>query len=148
MYKQSMGKYEVFHYIKRRINSVIVSTEISGLSMLPSGPIPLNPGELMGSERMAFLVSYLENEFDFVIFDTPPILPASDALLLAPQTSGVAIVIKAGLLRRNMNCRAVEYLRRTGANLLGVILNEVDIKREGYYKYYQKYYANYYSEIK
>ncbi|QTA79178.1 CobQ/CobB/MinD/ParA nucleotide binding domain-containing protein, DUF4388-containing [Desulfonema limicola] len=148
MYMQIMGKNEVFNYIKTRINSIIVSTEISGLFILPSGLIPLNPGELLGSERMAFLVSWLAKEFDFVIFDTPPILPASDALLLAPQTDGVAIVVKAGFLRRNMNRRAVEHLRRTGANLLGVILNGVDVKREGYYKYYQKYYANYYSETK
>ncbi|MDM8536350.1 DUF4388 domain-containing protein [Desulfobacterales bacterium HSG17] len=148
IYKQIMGKNENYHHIKKKIKSTIVSTEISGLFILPSGPIPLNPGELLGSERMGFLVSYLEKEFDFIIYDTPPILPASDALLLAPQTDGVAIVVKAGILRRNMNRRAVDHLRRTGANLLGVILNGVDVKREGYYKYYQKYYANYYSEMK
>jgi Mrp family chromosome partitioning ATPase len=84
--------------------------------------------------------------FDVLVIDSPPILPASDALILAPNTDGVLLVIKAGELNRDMVGRAIEQLRNTKANLLGVVLNYVDTKREGYYKYYYKYYSKYYGE--
>ncbi len=148
MCEQVMGKDEDMIWLNQRISSAIVQTEIDGLSVLPSGIIPPNPSEMLGSERMSFLIRYLEKRFDFTIIDTPPILPASDALMVAPQVGGVVLVVKAGVLSRKMVNKAVEQLRRAKANLLGVVLNSVDVKREGYYNYYQKYYSNYYSDSK
>lgn len=148
MCEQVMGKDEDMIWLNKRIASAIVQTEIGGLSVLPSGMIPPNPSEMLGSERMSFLIRHLEKRFDFMIIDTPPILPASDALMVAPQVGGVVLVVKAGLLSRKMVNKAVEQLQRAKANLLGVVLNRVDVKREGYYNYYQKYYSNYYSEDK
>jgi len=86
----------------------------------------------------------LKKRFDTIIIDSPPILPASDAILLAPRTDGVVLVVKSGMMNREMVKRAVEQLRLSKANLLGVVLNAVDTKREGYYKYYHKYYSKYY----
>ncbi len=146
--EQFRGKNGELIWLAQKIDGAVIQTEIEGLSLLPSGVIPPNPSELLGSERMSFLISYLEKKFDFMLIDTPPILPASDALLVAPQVGGVSLVVKAGMLNRKMVAKAVEQLRRTQARLLGIILNRVDVKREGYYKYYQKYYNYYYSEAK
>ncbi|MGE0084854.1 MAG: polysaccharide biosynthesis tyrosine autokinase [Desulfococcaceae bacterium] len=148
MCEQVMGKEEDMIWLNGKIASAIVQTEVPGLSVLPSGVIPPNPSEMLGSERMSFLIRYLEKRFDFMLIDTPPILPASDALMVAPQVGGVVLVVKAGLLSRKMVKKAVEQLQMAKANILGVVLNRVDVKREGYYNYYQKYYSNYYSEDK
>ncbi|MBW2646379.1 MAG: hypothetical protein JRE23_09420 [Deltaproteobacteria bacterium] len=93
---------------------------------------------------MYFLLSNLKKRFNTLIIDSPPILPASDALLLGPQADGVILVVKSGVMNREMVKKAVEQLRVSHANLLGVVLNAVDTKREGYYKYYHKYYSQYY----
>jgi len=95
---------------------------------------------------MSFLLSYLNRRFDRIILDSPPILPASDALLLAPQTDGVVLMVKAGLVNRNMVQKAIEQLRVAQANVIGAVLNQVDVKGYGYYKDYYKYYADYYGQ--
>jgi len=116
------------------------------LSLLPSGIIPPNPSEMLGSPRMEYLLSRLQEMYDVLVIDSPPLLPASDALVLAPKVDGVLAVVKVGFLNRNMVGKAIEQLRTAKANLLGVVLNHVDTKREGYYNYYYKYYSKYYGE--
>jgi len=116
------------------------------LFLLPTGAIPTNPTEMLSSNRLHFLFERLQDMYDVLVIDSPPILPASDALILAPNTDGVILVIKAGLLNRNMVKKAIEQLRTSKANLLGAVLNAVDTKKEGYYKHYYKYYSKYYGE--
>jgi Mrp family chromosome partitioning ATPase len=116
------------------------------LFLLPTGAIPSNPSELLSSNRLHFLFERLQAMYDVLVIDSPPILPASDALILAPTTDGVILVVKAGLLHRDMLKKAIEQLRTSKANLLGVVLNAVDTKKEGYYKNYYKYYSKYYGE--
>ena len=84
--------------------------------------------------------------FDVVIIDTPPILPASDGLIISPQVDGIVLVVKAGHMNREMVGKAVEQLNTTGTKILGVVLNDVNIRKEGYYNYYRKYYGEYYGE--
>ncbi len=146
LYDQSSGIMSDFPYLSKKIFTNIISTDADNLFLLPSGVIPPNPSELLGSAQMPFLLSILKRKFDMIIMDTPPILPASDALILAPHTDGVALVVKSGALKRNMIHKAIEQVKLTKANLLGVILNNVDVKKEGYYKYYDKYYTGYYSQ--
>lgn len=141
LYRQAVIGEEELPYLQKKINSTIVKTNVENLFLLPSGPLPPNPAELLGSNRMSFLLSYLNRRFDILVMDTPPILPASDALLLAPQIDGVMLTVKAGQTNRKMVKKAVEQIRTAKANLIGVILNQVDVKREGYYKYYSKYYG-------
>ncbi|MBW2646353.1 MAG: CpsD/CapB family tyrosine-protein kinase, partial [Deltaproteobacteria bacterium] len=131
---------------QEKINSAILKTGAPNLFLLPSGDLPPNPSELLGSKRMSFLLSNLKKRFDVLIIDSAPILPASDALVLAPEADGVLLMVKAGLINREMVKKAVEQLRVARAHLLGVALNYVDIKREGYYKYYHKYYSQYHGE--
>ena len=146
IYKQVIIGDEQLPYLQAQINSAIVETGTPGLSLLPSGTLPPNPSELLGSQRMLFLLSNLQKRFDLLIIDTPPLLPASDALLMAPHADGVVLIVKAGQIDRNMICNVVEQLRLAKADILGVVLNHVDIQKEGYYKYYHKYYSGYYGK--
>ena len=136
---------EVLPYLEEKINGAVVNIS-DNLFLLPSGPLPPNPSEILGSARMEFLLHYLQEMFEVIIIDSPPILPASDALLISPHADGVLLVIKAGLLNRDMVQKAVEQLELAQANILGAVLNDVDVNRTGYSSYYQKYYSGYYGE--
>lgn len=146
LYNQVVIGEEQFPYLQSRINSAILTTDTPGLSLLPSGTLPPNPSEILGSERMLFLLSNLKKRFDLLIIDSPPVLPASDALLLAPLVDGVALLVKTGQVNRHMVSNVVEQIRASKANIVGVVLNQVDMQKEGYYKYYHKYYTKYYGE--
>ena len=140
-----IGKEEI-PFFHRGIDAAVLKTGTENLFLLPSGRLAPNPSEIMGSNRMSFLISRLKEKFDRVIIDTPPILPASDALVLTPLADGVVLVVKAGLMNRELVRNSVDQLRLAQANLLGVVLNRVDLKRDGYYRYYHKYYSAYYGE--
>jgi Mrp family chromosome partitioning ATPase len=146
IYREVAAGEDASPHLKAKILSAVQKTGVEGLSLLPAGPLPPNPSELLGSERMLSLLSILKSCFDVVVVDTPPILPASDALVLAPHTDGVVFVVKAGKLNREMVRKAVDQLRKTNAKILGAVLNQVDDQRGGYYKYYEKYYSKYYGE--
>lgn len=146
LYRQVLVGAEHLPWIHGQVQSAIETMPGDNLFLLPAGKLPPNPTELLGSERMAFLLSYLQNRFDVLIIDSPPILPASDALLLSPQVDGVLLVVKAGSMNRDLVKNVVTQLKRAKANLVGVVLNQVDIRREGYYKYYHKYYSKYYGD--
>jgi Mrp family chromosome partitioning ATPase len=145
LYRQAVVGAEKIPFLFGEIRKAVVPTKTPGLHLLPSGGTPPNPSELLGSHRMPFLLAQLQRQFDVMVIDTPPILPVSDALLLAPQVDGVALVVKSGQINRRLVASAVEQLQMARANLLGVILNQVDTQHEGYYRYYyQKYYSGYY----
>jgi protein-tyrosine kinase len=115
-------------------------TEIDTLSVLTSGPIPPNPSELLGSHRMQHLIEVLAQAADIVIFDSPPVLAVTDAVVLGRQVDGVLVVADAGNTREHALAQAVAELQKTGANVLGVALNRLDTRRGGYYYYY--YYSD------
>jgi Mrp family chromosome partitioning ATPase len=95
---------------------------------------------------MSFLLSNLQKRFDLLIIDTPPVIPASDALLIASHVDGVLLVVKAGGVNREMVMKTAQSLRTPQTNLLGVALNQIDTTRSGYYKQYFKTYSQYYTE--
>jgi len=146
LYSQSILGEEELPYLREKIVSATLETDTSNLFLLPCGELPHNPSELLASERMSFLLSYLKKTFDVLIVDSPPMLPISDALILAPYADGVILIIKEGLMNRNMVRKVVDQLRMARANLIGTVLNEVNTKRNGYYKYYHKHYSRYYGE--
>jgi capsular exopolysaccharide synthesis family protein len=113
---------------------------------MPSGSIPPNPSELIGSELLSYIINCLKHEFDFIIIDTPPVIAASDALLLAPRTDGTILVVKSGHVDRKIIKNAVDQYRAAKQPILGMILNRVNMQKEGYYRYYQKYYSSYYGQ--
>ena len=101
IYKQLIIGEEPIAYLKQKINEAVIKTHVKNLYILPSGSIPPNPSELLTSDRMSFLLSKLQKRFDFLVIDAPPIIPASDALLIAPHVDGVLLVVKAGCANRN-----------------------------------------------
>lgn len=146
LYNNLVIDQEEMSFLRREVNSAIEKTDIENLFILPSGNLPPNPTEILASERIPFLISILAKTFDLLVIDSPPILPASDALILAPSTDGVVVIVRAGLINREFVVKAVENLKTTKANILGIVLNCVDTAREGYYRDYYKYYSKYYGE--
>jgi succinoglycan biosynthesis transport protein ExoP len=116
------------------------ATGVDNLRLLNTGPLPPNPSELLGSQRMAALIEQLKGEADVILFDSPPSLAVTDASVLATQADGVLMVADAGRTRRKFAAEAVERFQQVGANLLGVVLNRLKPGRGGYYYYYYHYY--------
>lgn len=129
-------------FLKRAINSAIVPSGTPGVDILPSGAVPHNPAELVGSDRMRFLLDYLKDQYDFIIIDTPPIMPTTDALIISPRTDGMLLVIRSGTTDRKVFKEVIKQIQMARQPILGTVLNAVDIKK-GYYRYYKKYYAAY-----
>lgn len=119
-------------------------TRIENLFLLSSGPLPPNPAELLGSQRMAEYVKDLGAQADMVIFDSPPVLAVADATLLARVCDGALFVVLAESTQGDAIKRAKSQIEQSGTQLLGVVLNRVSSSSSGYY-YYQKYYQRYYS---
>ena len=117
-------------------------TKVENLRVLTTGPLPPNPSELLGSERMKGLIEHLKSEADVVIFDSPPSLAVTDAAVLAMQMDGTLLVVDAGATRRGLAGRAVENLQKVGGNVLGVVLNKLSARRGGYYYHYYYYYSS------
>lgn len=104
------------------IEQVLQPTGVDGLSVLSSGKLPVVPSDALSSSRMTRLIQQLETLADMVIFDTPPVLSASDAALLASQTGGALLVIEAGKTRREQAQAAKDVLERARARLLGAVM--------------------------
>lgn len=95
----------------------------SGLTVLPSGHVPPNPSELLGSEAMRELLAQLRQRFDFIVIDTPPLLPVTDAAVMATEADAVALVVRYGKTTRNQLATAVSSLESVDARVVGAILN-------------------------
>jgi len=117
-------------------------TEIDpNLYFIPSGPIPPNPSELLGSNKMKELIKELEEQADFVIFDSPPVIAVTDALVLATQVDGVILILNFGEVPREAAKQTKALLEKVKAKVLGAVLNKIDMEKEGqYYPYYYYYY--------
>ena len=122
------------------VEAALTETEVKGLRLLTCGPMPPNPAELLGSERMAALVEELKTRADVVLFDSPPVLAVTDATVLATAVGGVVLVVDCGRTRNEVARRVKEALEKVDAHILGVVLNRQTGGRGGYYYYY--YYGN------
>ena len=122
-------------------DAVLQDTAVSGLRVLTSGPLPPNPSELLGSERMRHLVERLRSQCDVLIFDSPPTMAAADAAILSTLVDGTLLVIDADSTRRAEALRAQETLAKVGGRLLGAVLNKLGERSSGYYSYYYYYYS-------
>lgn len=118
------------------LGQAAVRTPIENLSALPSGPIPPNPAELLGSLSMKEFIAQAENDYDYVFFDTPPVLAVTDAQVLANQCDGTVLVINSGKTEIEAAQKAKELLDAAQAKLLGAVLNNQKITESSYYYYY------------
>lgn len=121
------------------LDGYLQGTAIENLQVLASGPLPPNPSELLGSQRMRDLVEQLKGKADVLLFDSPPVLAVTDAAVLANQVDGVLLIVDAGTTRREAASRARETMAKVGASLLGVALNKLSARGAGGYYYYYYY---------
>jgi non-specific protein-tyrosine kinase len=113
----------------------LVETGVDNLLLLPSGPLPPNPAEILGSRRMEEAIAALKTQFDVILFDTPPVIVVTDAVVLGTKVDGVLLVVSAGQTRREHALRAKEQLERVKVRLVGAVLNNAppDQSMGGYY---------------
>ena len=118
------------------------------LSVLTSGTVPPNPSELLGSQAMANLISEAESQYDYVLFDTPPLLPVTDAVVLGAQTGGTIVVSRSGVVRRPQLESALELMNAGEVTLLGIVLNDVPASSGSGYGSYGGYYTSHVQKSK
>ena len=124
--------------------AVAQPTRFPGLSLLPSGPLPPKPAELVGSHRMRErLDEAVSSAFDLVLCDSPPVIAVSDGLALAAQCDGVIVTVRVGTVAHDVIRRAVEQIEAVKGKILGVVLNNVNLNRDGYYYAYYRYSQGY-----
>jgi capsular exopolysaccharide synthesis family protein len=124
----------------------VVRDEASGLFVLPSGPVPPNPAELLGSDQMRKLIEILSVAFTHIVIDSPPISSFTDGVLIGSMVDGVLLVVHGGKSSRDVVRRSRQLLLDVGAKIVGVVLNNVSIHSHDYYDYHQRYYhQSYYS---
>jgi capsular exopolysaccharide synthesis family protein len=122
--------------------SMVQQHEESGLYVLTSGRIPPNPAELLGSDQMRKLMTVLENSFNHIVIDSPPIASFTDGVLLSSLADGVLLVVHGGVASRHIIRRSKQLLTEVGAKIFGVVLNNVTISANDYY--YNRNYERYY----
>lgn len=123
---------------------VIRTTEVENLFVIPGGSSAPNPAELLGSARMEALIGEMMEQFGMVVFDTPPVVAVTDAALLSRKVDGALLVCRWGQTDRHLLMHAVDLMRKVGANMIGAVMNNIDVyHRYGSYGHYYHYY--YYS---
>lgn len=125
------------------IGDIAQATRVEGLFLLTSGPVPPNPSELLGSVKLQHIIELLQKQFDYIIFDSPPVLSVTDSVVLSTQVDGVVLVLRAEKSRRGYTKQMVQMLRDVNATLIGTVLNTLKNGTEGYSAYY--YYKDSYT---
>jgi len=124
----------------RDYDEVIKTTDVPNLFVLPCGPLPPNPAELLMGHRFEKILAELNQRFDRIILDSPPLQPVTDAVLLSKQTDGVILVVQAGKTLREDIKRSANKIRGVGGAIFGVIVNAIEASdRDGYYYSYYGY---------
>jgi non-specific protein-tyrosine kinase len=119
--------------------SIAVKVALPGLQLIPSGPIPPNPSDLVGSRRFSMLIERLKREVDMIVIDSPPMLSASDALSIARSTDGVVMVCRSHKTRLDAVRHAAHSVQQGGIRLVGVVLNRQKGQKGAFY--YGEYYG-------
>jgi capsular exopolysaccharide synthesis family protein len=139
-----VGLSDLFTRSPVQINGALRPWRMEKLALLTSGGLPPNPAELLASDRMTQILDLVAGQSDFVIIDSPPAGAVTDPVVLAPHVDGVILVVEPKRTQLLSAVRVVEDLRRAGANVLGLVFNNVSIGRTGYYNgYYSGYYYQY-----
>jgi capsular exopolysaccharide synthesis family protein len=117
---------------------------LPNLHFLPSGKLPRSSVGVLNQQRMRELVKNLKARYDYILFDSPPMVGVSDASIIASEVDGVLLVVQYRKYPRIISSRAKRMVENVGGKLVGVILNNINIVRDDYYYYYHSYYSNYY----
>ena len=130
------------------LESIVKKSEVPNLFYIPSGPVPPNPSELLGSNLFKNMLESLEARFDHILLDSPPVLGFADSIILSSSVNGVILTVLGGKTPRETLQRAKEALQQTHTKILGVVINRVDIRRSDYGYYYYRYHSYYGKEGK
>jgi capsular exopolysaccharide synthesis family protein len=125
------------------LDQAILPTGIENLSILPSGILPSDAVGILNSQRMSDTIAELKMRYDIVFFDSPPILGVSDASVIASEVDQTVIVVQHRRFPRAMLTRVKQAILGVGGTVLGVVLNNVDLKHDQNYYYYTNYYGYY-----
>lgn len=129
-------------------SEAVHKTAVPGLWVMPAGVHPPNPAELLGSKRFKDFAESLGQHFDWVIFDTPPVMAVTDSSVVAHVATGVLFVVGAEMTSRGSAQHALEQMEHARAKFIGAVLNRVDLQHNGYYysQYYRREYTSYYQK--
>jgi capsular exopolysaccharide synthesis family protein len=125
------------------LEDVILQTSVDNLYFMPSGILPADAAGILNSRRMSELIQDVKQRFDLVLIDSPPILGVSDASVLASEVDLTMIVVQPRKLPRNMLMRVKSSVENVGGHVIGVVLNNVDVRSDSQYQYYTSYYTYY-----
>ena len=125
------------------LEDVILQTPVDNLYFMPSGILPADAAGILNSRRMSELIQDVKQRFDLIFVDSPPILGVSDASVISSEVDLSIIVVQHRKLPRNMLLRVKQSIENVGGNILGVVLNNVDIRSDSQYQYYTSYYTYY-----
>lgn len=125
------------------LEDVILQSPVDNLYFMPSGILPSDAAGILNSRRMSELIQDVKQRFDLVLVDSPPILGVSDASVLASEVDLTMIVVQHRKLPRNMLVRVKQAVENVGGHVIGVVLNNVDIRSDSQYQYYTSYYTYY-----
>ncbi len=118
------------------VDTADLATQVPNLSCLPALRHVPNPAELLGSASFLSLLHHLEQKYDRIVIDSPPIVAVTDATILSTRVDGTVLVARAMSTRRELARRAVRAIRDVGGTLVGIVMNAADTRREGHYYYY------------
>jgi len=125
-----------------QLHDVIQTLAAPHIFFIPAGPTPPNPAELVGSQRMRDMLETLRQQYDFIILDSPPVLPVTDSVLLSREADGIVLVVKGHDTPRELLRRARDQLIQANARLLGTVVNNVDLGWGDLF-FYNRYYGYY-----
>ena len=131
---------------QKTLEEVILVSPIKGLDFLPSGKLASTSMGILNSTRMKEFFDEVRTRYDYVFFDSPPIMGVSDASVLASLVDMVVLVVQHRKYPQSMTLRAKQTVEKVGGNLLGIVLNNISINQDSYYYYYSGYYYDYYSK--
>jgi capsular exopolysaccharide synthesis family protein len=130
---------------QNRLEEVVQRTSLPSLDFMPSGKLPSSSLGILSSAQMKELITELKQHYDFVFFDSPPVMGVSDASILASEVDMTVQVIQYRRYPQPMNIRAKQMIEKVGGNLMGIVLNNINMSQDESYYYYSGYYHDYYS---
>ncbi len=125
------------------LKDVVVKTSTPNLYLLPSGPLPSDPSGVLGSYRMTQLLSEVGKRFDIVLFDSPPVLGVSDSSLIVSKVDAALVVLQPRKMPLKALLRTKSIIQNVGGQIMGLVMNNVDISSDTQYQYYTTYYSYY-----
>jgi capsular exopolysaccharide synthesis family protein len=126
------------------IEAIKPVASVPNLHFLPSGKLPRSSVGVLNPQRVRELIRNLKTRYDYIFFDSPPLVGVSDASILASETDGVLLVVQYRKYPRVISLRAKRMIENVGGKIIGVVLNNINVMRDDYYYYYHSYYSSYY----